>query len=173
MIILLFTYWGNIKGWFKRSFYKVNIIAISMIIISLCGIIILNNKAYPQTDSLMKYKQFIYLGENIEIDFSKGLYLIIFVNPTCDKCKEEIDNINQLNKKNNSIVFIAFIQINEGNENEFFTAENVSIPYQLIKEEEFRKYIKSTPPQIYLLKDGKMIKSWAEMPSFEEITSYF
>jgi thiol-disulfide isomerase/thioredoxin len=171
MIVILFTYWGNIKGCFGTNYIKVNFIAFSMIIVTLYGIILLNNKAYPLSISFLKYKQFKYLGENIEINLSKGIYLVVFTNPTCEKCKEEIDKINQLNEKAGNITFIAFVQKNENKENELFTVDDLSFPYKLLNENDIRKYINSSPPQAFLLKDGNIIKSWADIPPFKKITS--
>jgi hypothetical protein len=111
-----------------------------------------------------KFSQYTYFERAGRVDLSTGNKIVAVFNLECDHCQEVSKELAGLIKKNSHIPEVYVLFFKEGNTTPlmFQKMTNSNFPYHIISSHEFFDLIGSSPPRLYWLKDGVIMKIWDE-----------
>jgi len=121
-----------------------------------------------------KFSKYTYFEEKGRVDLSSGDKIVAIFNLECDHCQAVSRELPKLIKKNSNIPEVYILFFKEGNTTPlmFQQITNSKFPYHIITTHEFFDLIGSSPPRLYWLKEGVVMKIWDE--DFEKnITASF
>ena len=120
-------------------------------------------------------------------DFRTGSWLICFFNTSCPDCQRELPKLQELynsqftiynsqitihNSSNNQFVNIVCIAREQTEESikRYWTENNLTLPYSAQEDRRiYNLFATRGIPQIYLTKDGIIIKKWDDKDSIVDI----
>ncbi|MDG2397192.1 MAG: hypothetical protein P8M03_06020 [Flavobacteriaceae bacterium] len=168
-IILIFaTFFVYKKSSEKRISILIPNIFMLLTILSMWFIIpIPNNKNFP----FQKYSNFIPSGR---IDLAEKEGLVAIFNLDCDHCQEAAIELSIMKKKHEAFpkVFVLYFKEGSTSVKEFEKISGSQFPYTLIDVNSFFDLIGDSPPRIYYINNGKVIKIWDDNFT-DNIKSFF
>lgn len=108
-----------------------------------------------------------------DLDFNEKAGLIAFFNTNCPDCAEELPALQKIWEKYKMIVFCP-ISREQGSESiaEYWTDNGLSMPCSPQEDKTiYGKFASSGIPRIYVVYNGKIVKTWPAdtVPSFETL----
>jgi hypothetical protein len=90
-----------------------------------------------------------------------GDCLVAFLNLDCEHCKEMALELGMLYQETNSPLPMYFIFLGEPDTvPDFFAETETEVPYILAELGDFFDFIESSPPELYLLRNGAVRSQW-------------
>lgn len=125
----------------------------------------------------------IELNDGTQLSYnvlSTGSWLICFFNTSCPDCQRELPKLQELynsqftnhNSSNNKFVNIVCIAREQTEESikRYWTENNLTLPYSAQEDRRiYNLFATRGIPQIYLIKDGIIIKKWDDKNSIVDI----
>jgi uncharacterized membrane protein YphA (DoxX/SURF4 family) len=96
-----------------------------------------------------------------DFDMKQGRCLVSFFNPDCEHCKEMAYELGQLYRETEADMAIYFVFFGEADlVEDFFLETETECPYLIADFDTFFDFINTSPPELYLLRDGQAQKRW-------------
>lgn len=109
-----------------------------------------------------QFSKYIYFEGAGRVDLAEGNKLVAVFSFDCEHCQHTAKDIAKLKRTFDEIPELYALFFSEGgiSIDSFKTITDSNFPYYMIDHNDFFELIGSTPPRIYLLKDGKVEKYW-------------
>jgi len=114
--------------------------------------------------SSSQFNKFTHFEGKGRVDLISSSRLLAVFSLDCEHCQEIAKELAILKKENADLPEIYVLFFSEGGITieKFNSITNSNFPYTMINVGEFFDLIGSSPPRVYLLKDGEVVKFWDE-----------
>ena len=148
------------------------IIPLSILVVSILGSYVM--LPIQKDDGTFTFAKFTKFEGHGVVDLAEGEYLVGVFNTNCDHCQETATKLGKLTNNNIPKLFALFYnEIPEVGPKEFGEKTSTDYPYVIIGDDDFWGLLKSSPPIIYHVKDGEIIKYYEGDEIAEEINAQF
>ena len=114
-----------------------------------------NHKEFP-------FESFTHFETRGRVDLSSGENLVAIFNLDCEHCQQAATELGELkrNQENFPELYVLYFQEGSTTVEDFESITQSSFPFDLIEVNTFFDLIGDSPPQVYNLKDGKVLEIW-------------
>jgi thiol-disulfide isomerase/thioredoxin len=111
-----------------------------------------------------QFNKYTYFEGKGRVDLTSGNKLVAVFSLDCEHCQETAKELAKIQKEKRDLPEIYVLFFSEGGNTveTFNSITHSNFPYTMIDVGEFFDLIGSSPPRVYILKDGLVIKFWDE-----------
>jgi len=115
------------------------------------------------------FAKFTFEADGVPYDLGKGEYVVAMLNMKCDHCKASVAALTELGHAPEPVQVVGLCDGTEETLEQFRMETLAEFPLHLIGATDFYGFIVNAPPRFFLVRDGREVQHWDEVPSIEDI----